>query len=508
MEDSEHMLTSPKSLDPRVSTRRKLSISCIVATAPKNFSQQTLKCITSVKQSIKENKTVGEIGLFLLTTAALEVVRRLSRSKCPFVWRGIQALQLLCFPPFRWIQRWAPFKGLVKSMQALSRPLLVLSIATVFSDESACTKRKGNRFDDSQAYSELQSETSTELSALDTRSANKVPKDLATEKWLLELCEELDRQGLSLPERFDEDELRRFYSASNFEFSRLLSSVKKTILWRQTYTILSFKELEAWSHWIFWHGCDTRRRPCLIIRLGLACSSLKSNEKALLARAVVSQIEHGIVNLVDAAHPQITVLMDCEGLSPLGFPLQTMRTCAILLQDHYPRRLGCLMVIRLPAVAKFITKALFQVLKPATRKKLRIVEGNYQEVLSKCLQALPLFLGGICSCSKCSGLGGTQGLTNVRVPSQDFYASTGPGENYSTTLSPESYAATENYSNAPPLDSDIQSRGSENGVIVRSPDIYQHHTGTSGKREQVIWAAIVGILVFWMFMAIVRKAYP
>lgn len=117
MEDSEHMLISPKSLDPRVSTSRKLPISCLVATAPKNFSQQTLKCITSVKQGIKESKTAGDIGLFLLTTAALEVVRRLSMSKCPLVWRGIQALQLLCYPPFRWIQRWAPFKGLVKSMQ-------------------------------------------------------------------------------------------------------------------------------------------------------------------------------------------------------------------------------------------------------------------------------------------------------------------------------------------------------------------------------------------------------
>lgn len=97
--------------------------------------------------------------------------------------------------------------------------------------------------------------------------------------------------------RLDEDELCRFYSASNFEFSRLLSSVKKTILWRQTYTILSPKELEAWSHWIFWHGCDTRQRPCLIIRLGLACSSLKSNKKPILARAVGMHFSCAIMEL-------------------------------------------------------------------------------------------------------------------------------------------------------------------------------------------------------------------
>lgn len=152
--------------------------------------------------------------------------------------------------------------------------------------------------------------------------------------------------------------------------------------------------------------------------------------------------------------------------------------------------------------------SIMQVLKPATRKKLMIIEGNYQEVLSKCLQALPLFLGGNCSCSKCSDLGGTQGLTNASVPSPDFYALTGPGENDSNTLSPESSTVTrptENYSSAPLPDSYIQSRGSENDAIVRSPDFYQHHTDTSGKRERVIWAAIVGFLVFWMFMAI---AYP
>lgn len=66
------------------------------------------------------------------------------------------------------------------------------------------------------------------------------------------------------------------------------------------------------------------------------------------------------MNLVDKEHPQITVLMDCKGLSPFGFPMNTMRSCATLLQDHYPRRLGCLTVIRLPAVARVITQTLFQ----------------------------------------------------------------------------------------------------------------------------------------------------
>ncbi|KAM7494918.1 hypothetical protein LguiB_029527 [Lonicera macranthoides] len=62
---------------------------------------------------------------------------------------------------------------------------------------------------------------------------------LGSEKWFLELQRELDRQGISLPERIDRDELCRFYAAADFEFSRLLSSIMKTIRWRQTYSILS-----------------------------------------------------------------------------------------------------------------------------------------------------------------------------------------------------------------------------------------------------------------------------
>lgn len=86
--------------------------------------------------------------------------------------------------------------------------------------------------------------------------------------------------------RFDEDELCRFYVASNGEFSRFVASVKKTIRWRQTYTMLSPHELEEWSSFLFWHGYDVKRRPCLIIRLGLACSNLSSSNKPLFAKAV------------------------------------------------------------------------------------------------------------------------------------------------------------------------------------------------------------------------------
>ncbi|KAI3520007.1 hypothetical protein L1887_09228 [Cichorium endivia] len=144
------------------------------------------------------------------------------------------------------------------------------------------------------------------------------------------------------------------------------------------------------------------QRPSLIIYVELAGSRLGSNGQEQFVRAVISQVEYGALNLLDAEHPQLTILMDCYGLSPFGFPIQTFRSCATLLQDHYPNRLGCLLVVRLPSVARVITQTLFQVLKPRTQEKLTIVGEDYQEVLSRYFEELPPFLGGRCSCSKCS----------------------------------------------------------------------------------------------------------
>lgn len=86
--------------------------------------------------------------------------------------------------------------------------------------------------------------------------------------------------------RLGDDELRRFYAAVNGDFSKLILAVKKTIRWRQSYKLFQPQELEAWSHFVFWHGNDLQQRPCLIIRLGLACSNLQSNDRQLFIKAV------------------------------------------------------------------------------------------------------------------------------------------------------------------------------------------------------------------------------
>ncbi|KAI3694592.1 hypothetical protein L1987_77559 [Smallanthus sonchifolius] len=383
---------------------RKDSKLTLDASSSKSFSHICLKKIPLLFNDGKIRKSaVIDVSLFLLIVSALEAIRRLSKARCPFVWSGLQALQVFCYPPFKWLQRWYPFRNLIKGAQILSRPLLVLSIATTFSNQSG-----QNNFDsddiENPDRSDLDAVPESHPELPPTQSTTDVRDDVEARQtstnWLLDLYRELDKQGVHLPERINEDELHRFHSAANGDFSCLLTLVKKSIRWRETYIILSEEELEMWSNMVFWHGSDVKNRPCLIIRL-VACISLPPSERPRFAQAIVSQVEHGILHLVDAENPHITVLVDCEGLS-LRFPMQLLRSCSVTLQENYPNRLGCLFVIRLPPVGRVIAQTFIQVLKPATRQKLKIVGKMYKNTLSEYLQTFPSYLGGECACSRCS----------------------------------------------------------------------------------------------------------
>ncbi|XP_022752756.1 uncharacterized protein LOC111301401 isoform X2 [Durio zibethinus] len=384
----------------------------LVVSSPKELAKSSFRHITPIRNRRDVKDVAGHASIFLLEVAALETVRRVSKAKCPFLWRGIQALQVICYPPLNCIQKWAPFKGLVKGMQMLSMPLLVLSVATAFSDQE---EFNGAALDGraSPEYPESHSEEPSVQSALDV--SNEASQNLECESWLVQLHKELEYQGISLPERINDEDLRRFYTVANGDFLVLLSSIKKTIRWRETYRILSQEELETWANMVFWHGYDVMDRPCLIVRLGLACSSLPSHDRPLFARAVISQVEHGVMHLVGPENPEVTVLVDCEGLSPFRIPMQIMRSCSSLLQDHYPNRLGCLFVIRLPPVVRVIAQTFIQVLKPVTRKKLKIRGEMDHKVLLENLQAFPSYLGGDCRCTKCL----TIGVHDVKHPRTD-----------------------------------------------------------------------------------------
>ncbi|XP_062015830.1 uncharacterized protein LOC133732317 [Rosa rugosa] len=447
-----------------VMSGKKQSPNYIVASRSK-ASLQSLGAL-----GLGNNGVVSQAAVFLLKVAALEAARRLSRAKWPWLWRGFQALQFLCYPPFKWLRRFAPFKALVDNLQTVSKPLLALSIATAFTDELEF----GPRTSDDVNNTDARPEVSSAESALDTSVSEEVPQNVASEGWLIQLHNELERQGLSLPERIDEEELRRFYTAANRDFSSFLSAIKKTIRWRETYGILSVQELEKWSNMVFWHGFDVKHRPCLIVRLGLACISLPSHDKPRFAQAIISQVDHGVFHLLDANNSQITVVVDCEGLTPLKIPMQVLRTCSSLLQDHFPNRLGCLFVVRLPPMLRVIAQTFIQVLKPYTREKLRIEGNMYRKILSECLETLPSYLGGKCLCRICSDI-------NTKDMQQ-------------------------------PRTNDIMKRELRvsvcEGGSLHSPDpTCETEVEPNHNCDQLLRTAIVSILMFWILIAFIAGLY-
>lgn len=86
--------------------------------------------------------------------------------------------------------------------------------------------------------------------------------------------------------RFDDDAVQRFWAAAHGDTTKFVTNVRKTTKWRENYHFLSQHELEIWEHLVFWHKYDALGRPVLIIRLGLAYSTLAPSERPLFAQAI------------------------------------------------------------------------------------------------------------------------------------------------------------------------------------------------------------------------------
>ncbi|KAF9600863.1 hypothetical protein IFM89_013459 [Coptis chinensis] len=379
----DYSFSSKKLEIPSVSTSTKRSKISAITAIPKTINKR----MDSMYQNRPGLECAAHIAVFLFKVAA----RRISKAKCPVFW---SALQLLCYPPFKWIQRWAPLRAsrVIWCEHAGTTFLCAHATltenqtepggsigATAFSEQSESDRENSDASGDSQPNSEPFSEPPVLQQTQDIRServCDESPQSLAPENWLIQLYKELEKQNLTLLERINEDELRRFFAAANGDYACFFSSVKKTIRWRETYNILSVHELQSWSHLVFWHGYDVKLQPFLFVRLGLACTSLPFHERPRFTQAI--------------------------GLTPFNFPMQILRSCSSLVQDHYPNCLGCLFIIRLAPVVRVVAQTFIQVLKPVTRQKLRIEGVMYKKVLSEYLQTVPSFLGGDCVCPKCS----------------------------------------------------------------------------------------------------------
>lgn len=100
-----------------VNTREKVSGIRLVSSRTKSFTHESLEKLVALNRGNFGSGTFGHVAVFLVKVAVLEAVRKLSKSKYPFIWSGLQALQVISYSPFKWMQRWVPFRVLAKGMK-------------------------------------------------------------------------------------------------------------------------------------------------------------------------------------------------------------------------------------------------------------------------------------------------------------------------------------------------------------------------------------------------------
>jgi hypothetical protein len=84
-------------------------------------------------------------------------------------------------------------------------------------------------------------------------------------------------------------------------------------------------------------------------------------EKRSGVRGAVSQVEYGVLNMTKEDDASLTVIMDCEGVSHVGFPLHMTKCCCVLVQDHFPMRLASLFLINLHPVLHQLANDIMEV---------------------------------------------------------------------------------------------------------------------------------------------------
>ncbi|KAH8955559.1 hypothetical protein BDL97_08G145400 [Sphagnum fallax] len=375
---------------------------------PRRVMQESVAPILAVKAANGGGggKDVSsQFLMFLVKLAALEMVRRSSMAICRPIWWGLQALSLIQAPPFNWLQRWTQIHILAQATQSFSMPMVVLSLATAV---TSVYKEIQQPDTSGQNLSSLRQRHhySRDTVEIEPKEEEIIVADEQADSLHL-LKRELESKGILIPERIHDDELERFWIAANGNVSKFISSVKKTVRWRESYHFLLQPDLKEWIHLVFWHGYDAQRHPTLIIRLGLAYSILVASDRSRFSQAVVSQVEHGVLHMLSEEDARLTVVIDCEGTTAFGFPVQMMKTCIVLVQENYPTRLASLFVINLSPVMHMVANTIMQVLKPSTREKVHVEGKRYRERLTSCLggeERVPFYLGGKCKCSLCAEL--------------------------------------------------------------------------------------------------------
>ncbi|XLR23008.1 hypothetical protein HN51_069258 [Arachis hypogaea] len=122
----------------------------------------------------------------------------------------------------------------------------------------------------------------------------------------------------------------------------------------------------------------------MIATLLLCSHYFKILESDYLLPELFQELENFNTNVVQSLSPNYCLSGLCRGLFPIKIPMQMMKSCYLLLQEHSPNHLGegDLFVILLPKVLNVTdVQSFIQSLEPATWRKLKIKGKMYHKVL-------------------------------------------------------------------------------------------------------------------------------
>jgi hypothetical protein len=172
--------------------------------------------------------------------------------------------------------------------------------------------------------------------------------------------------------------------------SHAYSAVLETVDWLDTGPFASAKELQRFSHLIWWdhpsmaanlrgaHQAETKTlsRPTMHVNIGRAVHECRGPEAVAFAEAVISEVEHGIQEWCSddpsMGYDRVDVVIYASGASTFAASRVAgiLRAVVASLARHFPGRLHELTLLDLPKVLTWILRGATKLVHSETANKV------------------------------------------------------------------------------------------------------------------------------------------
>ncbi len=187
---------------------------------------------------------------------------------------------------------------------------------------------------------------------------------------------------LSTPEKLplytSQAHLIRLLIAREFNDKKAFEMWLKWVEWRSEFGIDTLKESdidgELRTGKAFWHKCDKKKHPCIIIKTKRHFP--KESEVDSLMKLSVFLIEKGCEEADRVGDGKICMIYDRKGFTMKNYDKRLMgllKKLSGVLQDNYAERLDCLYILNPNWLFKMLYKITRPFLTQRTKDKIKII---------------------------------------------------------------------------------------------------------------------------------------